>query len=135
MKGCAIITPQLAIVVAEGPAKAQKKYSKLMLQRIAWNAGRDEEEGAPERYGQPQHLLPPQSCTNHENRTCCWHACAASVWPVASHDRTMCPEVSHAEGRPYQSGAEVPVHAGHQTSAGKPGREWWQSLHFQTGFW
>ena len=51
MKGCAIITPALAIVVAEGPAKAQKKYSKLMLQRIAWNAGRDEEEGASERYG------------------------------------------------------------------------------------
>ena len=50
MKGCAIITPALAIVVAEGPAKAQKKYSKLMLQRIAWNAGRDEEEGASERY-------------------------------------------------------------------------------------
>ena len=81
MKGCAIITPQLAIVVAEGPAKAQKKYSKLMLQRIAWNAGRDEEDGEPERCDLPSSILcsTPITCMHQGTHMASAAACVRPV--------------------------------------------------------
>lgn len=44
MTGCAVITPGRAVVVAEGTAKAHKRYGKLMLQRIDWNEHKEDED-------------------------------------------------------------------------------------------
>lgn len=46
MTGCAIITDAITVVVAEGGPKAQKRYKKLMLERIKWNAVPDDEDEA-----------------------------------------------------------------------------------------
>ena len=46
LTGLAVATDGLCLVVAEGGAKAQKKYAKLLLHRIDWAAGRDEEPAA-----------------------------------------------------------------------------------------
>ncbi len=43
LTGIAVATDGLCLVVAEGGAKAQKKYAKLLLHRIDWAAGRDED--------------------------------------------------------------------------------------------
>jgi U4/U6 small nuclear ribonucleoprotein PRP3 len=45
MTGCAVITDDMALVVVEGGQKAQKRYNKLMLRRINWDQGRDEQDG------------------------------------------------------------------------------------------
>ena len=46
MTGCAIITDAITVVVAEGGPKAQKRYKKLLLDRMKWNAVPDDEDGA-----------------------------------------------------------------------------------------
>ena len=46
LTGLAVATDGLCLVVAEGGAKAQKKYAKLLLHRIDWAAGRDEDANA-----------------------------------------------------------------------------------------
>ena len=46
MTGCAIITDAITVVVAEGGPKAQKRYRKLLLERIKWNAVPDDEDEA-----------------------------------------------------------------------------------------
>ncbi|KAK9829066.1 hypothetical protein WJX72_003724 [[Myrmecia] bisecta] len=61
MTGCAVITDDITLVVAEGGQKAQKRYRKLMLNRIDWNAGRDEdEEDQPDIPGRTK--KPPNAC-------------------------------------------------------------------------
>ena len=59
MTGGAVISHERAVVVAEGSVKAQKRYGKLMLQRIDWNARREDEDVAA-RWEPP--LLPLGSC-------------------------------------------------------------------------
>ncbi len=44
MTGCAIITDAITVVVAEGGPKAQKRYKKLLLDRIKWDAVPDDDE-------------------------------------------------------------------------------------------
>ena len=46
MTGCAIITDAITVVVAEGGPKAQKRYKKLLLDRVKWNAAPDDEDEA-----------------------------------------------------------------------------------------
>ena len=46
LTGIAVATDGLCLVMAEGGAKAQKKYAKLLLHRINWAAGRDEDADA-----------------------------------------------------------------------------------------
>jgi len=43
----------MAVVVAEGGAKAQKKYAKLLLHRIPWAAGREDDADAAGAPGSP----------------------------------------------------------------------------------
>eukprot|EP00884_Botryococcus_braunii_P015893 jgi/Botrbrau1/2988/Bobra.0026s0049.2 len=54
MTGCSVITDDMAIVVVEGGEKAQKRYNKLMLRRINWEQGRDDQDR--------EAALPPNKC-------------------------------------------------------------------------
>lgn len=48
MKGCLMITEEgLSVVVVEGGPKAQKRYSKVLLQRIDWAAGIEDADAEP----------------------------------------------------------------------------------------
>ena len=48
LKGAAIVCPTISVVVAEGSAKAMKKFNALMMRRIAWDARQeDADEEAP----------------------------------------------------------------------------------------
>ncbi|KAK9856079.1 hypothetical protein WJX84_004285 [Apatococcus fuscideae] len=55
MTGCAIITDAITVVVAEGGPKAQKRYKKLLLERIKWNAVPDDEDEAAAAARVPNH--------------------------------------------------------------------------------
>ena len=44
MTGCAVVTDKAAVIVIEGGAKAQKKFSHLVLHRIKWNPDTEEED-------------------------------------------------------------------------------------------
>ncbi len=57
LTGCAVVTDGMALVVAEGGAKAQKKYAKLLLHRIDWAAGRDDDAGAAAGPGAPKRMV------------------------------------------------------------------------------
>ena len=51
MTGCVVIGEGLTVVLVEGGPKQHKRYNKLMLRRIDWNAYREEEEEEqPERW-------------------------------------------------------------------------------------
>lgn len=48
MTGCMLMADDLCLVISEGSQKAQKKYNRLMMNRIDWNQGReDEQQGRP----------------------------------------------------------------------------------------
>lgn len=82
MTGCAVISPERAVVVAEGSAKAQKRYAKLLLQRIDWNEHRDDEEGQPARHA--LHTCSP-CCTC---MTCCSRSSCGACWADDSRPLT-----------------------------------------------
>ena len=44
LTGCAVLTDDMCIVVAEGGIKAHKKYTKLMTHRIKWDVVPEEDE-------------------------------------------------------------------------------------------
>lgn len=58
LTGIAVATDGLCLVVAEGGAKAQKKYAKLLLHRIDWAAGRDEDAEGAAAGGAPARRCP-----------------------------------------------------------------------------
>ncbi len=45
MTGCAVVSYDMALIIAEGGEKAQKRYNKLMLRRIDWDKDREDVEG------------------------------------------------------------------------------------------
>jgi hypothetical protein len=47
MTGCLIKTEGVSVVVVEGGPKAQKRYSKVLLQRIDWGAVAEDAEDGP----------------------------------------------------------------------------------------
>lgn len=48
MTGCMLVADDFCLVITEGSLKSQKKYSRLMLNRIDWNQGQeDEQQGTP----------------------------------------------------------------------------------------
>ena len=64
LTGCAVLTDDMCIVVAEGGIKAHKKYTKLMTQRIKWAVVPEEEEAGE--------LQLCSSCAqNMQNSMCC----------------------------------------------------------------
>lgn len=49
MTGCALITDTVSVIIVEGGPKAQKKYEKVVLNRIKWNADAEDDDD-DERY-------------------------------------------------------------------------------------
>ena len=45
MTGCAVIAPDRAVVVAEGTARSQKRYAKVMLERLWYKKEDEDAEG------------------------------------------------------------------------------------------
>lgn len=63
MTGCSLLLTEpggFSLVVVEGSAKTLRRYEKLMLRRIDWNAGREEEEEEEAEEGKPP--KPPNYC-------------------------------------------------------------------------
>lgn len=69
LTGIAVASDGMAVVVAEGGAKAQKKYAKLLLHRIAWAAGREDDADAAGAPG-----IPPGP------RRCALPCCGRPLW-------------------------------------------------------
>ena len=44
MTGCMLVASDFCLVITEGSLKSQKKYTRLMLNRIDWNQGQDDEQ-------------------------------------------------------------------------------------------
>ena len=44
MTGCMLMADDFCLVIAEGSLKSQKKYNRLMLNRIDWNQTQDTEQ-------------------------------------------------------------------------------------------
>ena len=44
MTGCMLVANDFCLVITEGSLKSQKKYNRLMLNRIDWNQGQDDEQ-------------------------------------------------------------------------------------------
>lgn len=44
MTGCMLVASDFCLVITEGSLKSQKKYNRLMLNRIDWNQGQDDEQ-------------------------------------------------------------------------------------------
>lgn len=49
MTGAAVVTDTAAIIIAEGGPKAQKKYAKVVLERIDWNPEADDADEDEQR--------------------------------------------------------------------------------------
>lgn len=44
MTGCMLVADDFCLVITEGSLKSQKKYNRLMLNRIDWNPGQEDEQ-------------------------------------------------------------------------------------------
>lgn len=44
MTGCMLVADDFCLVITEGSLKSQKKYNRLMLNRIDWNQGQEDEQ-------------------------------------------------------------------------------------------
>ena len=86
LTGCAVLTDEMCIVVAEGGIKAHKKYTKLMTQRIKWTVVPEEEEAGELQLCSPcaQDMQSSICCTGHLN--ICTHHNAASMLQMRPKD-------------------------------------------------
>lgn len=51
MTGCIMITDSISVIVAEGAPRAQKKYGRLLLERMKWNPDAEDEDEDGSRHG------------------------------------------------------------------------------------
>ena len=76
LTGCAIVADAFSLVVAEGGPKSQKRYQKLMLQRIDWGAAEEGDE-PPEDDAPPDQA--PGAAAFPSHMSCCTISAVAWV--------------------------------------------------------
>ena len=70
MTGCMLLADDFCLVISEGSQKAQKKYNRLMLNRIDWNQGQEDEQ---QGIGKVVHLVhlrhfAMNTCSSHQQQ-------------------------------------------------------------------